>query len=56
MIRNFPGANVKNMQHNLMPIIRKKPSHLVIHAGANDAKKFTSMGDFGSIPGFKKNC
>ena len=42
MIRNFPGANVKNMQHNLMPIIRKKPSHLVIHAGANDTKKFTS--------------
>ena len=42
MVRNFPGANVKNMQHNLRPMIRKKPSHLIIHAGANDAKKFTS--------------
>ena len=39
--RNFPGVNVEDMRHNLMPIIRKKSSHLIIHAGTNDAKRFT---------------
>ena len=38
----FPGANVQDMRHNLIPLIRKKPSHLIIHAGTNDAKKFNS--------------
>ena len=36
--RNFPGANVEDIQHNLMPIIRKKPRYLIIHAGTIDAK------------------
>ena len=49
-VRNFPGANVENMRHNLIQLIRKKPSHLIIHAGTNDAKKF------GSIIEFKKIC
>ena len=40
-VRNFPGANVEDMWHNLIPLIREKPSHLIIHAGTNDAKKFT---------------
>ena len=38
-VQNFPGANEKDMRHNLIPLIRKKPSHLIIHAGTNDAKK-----------------
>ena len=41
-VQNFPGANVKDMRHILIPIIRKKPSHLIIHAGTNDAKRLTS--------------
>ena len=41
-VRNFPGANVEDMRHNLMPLFRKKPSHWIIHAGTNDAKRFTS--------------
>ena len=41
-VRNFPGANVEDMRHNLIRLIRKKPSHLIIHTGTNDAKKFTS--------------
>ena len=28
-VRNFPGANVEVMRHNLMPIIRKKPNRLL---------------------------
>ena len=41
-VRNFPGANMEDMRHNLIPFIRKKPSHLIIHAGTNDTKKFIS--------------
>ena len=41
-LRNFPGANVDDIWHNLMPIIREKPNHLIIHAGTNEAKCFTS--------------
>ena len=41
-VRNFPGANVEDVRHNLIPLIRKKPRHLIIHAATNDAKKFTS--------------
>ena len=40
-IRNFPGANVEDMRHILMPLIRMKPSHFIICAGTNDAKRFT---------------
>ena len=51
-VSNFPDANVKDMQHNLMLIIRKKPNHLIIQAGTNDAKRFTSN----EIVEFKKIC
>ena len=30
-VRNLPGANVEDMRHDLMPIIRKKSSHLITH-------------------------
>ena len=41
-VQNFSGTNVEDMWHNLILIIRKKPSHLIIHAGTNDTKRFTS--------------
>ena len=41
-VRNILGANVVDMQHNLIPINKKKLSHLIIHVGMNDAKRFTS--------------
>ena len=41
-VRNFSGANVEEMLHNLMSIITNKPSHLIIHAGMNDVKRFPS--------------
>ena len=40
-VRNFVGANVEAMRHNLMPTIRKKPNF---------------KGDFGSIAEFRKSC
>ena len=53
-VRNFPGANVEDMRRNLIPIIRKKLNHLIIHAGTNDTKKIHFKGDFASVTEFIK--
>ena len=53
-VRNFPGANVEDMRHKLMSIIKKKPSHLIIHAGTNDAKRFTSREILNQLLNLKK--
>ena len=53
-VRNFPGANVEDMRHNLIPLIRNKPSHLIIHAGTNVAEKFTSREILDQLLNLKK--
>ena len=53
-VRNSSGANVDNMRHNLMPLIRKKPSYLIIHAGTTDAKRFTSREILDQLLNLKK--
>ena len=40
-IRKFLRATVDNLRHHTPPIIRKQPKYLTIHAGTNDAVKFT---------------
>ena len=41
-VRKFLGATVDDLRHHALPIIRKQPKYLIIHAGTNDAVKFTS--------------
>ena len=41
-VRHFPGSTVHGMNHHLVPILRIKPSHLIIHVGANNASPSTS--------------
>ena len=41
-VRKFPGATVDDLRHHVLPIIRKQPKSLIIHAETNDAVKFTS--------------
>ena len=53
-VRNFPVANVEDMRYNLIPLIRKEPSHLIIHVGTNDAKKFTSREILDQLLNLKK--
>ena len=40
-VRKFPGATVDDLRLHALPIIRKQPKYLIIHAGTNDAVKFT---------------
>ena len=37
-----------------MPIIGKKPIHLIIHSGTNNAKRFTSKEILDQLLNFKK--
>ena len=41
-VRKFPGATVNDLRHHALPMIRKQPKYIIIHAGTNDAVKFTS--------------
>ena len=36
-VRNFRGTNVEDIRHNILSLISQKLSHLIIHAGTNDA-------------------
>ena len=36
-VRFFPGARIKDIYHYLIPILEKKPEHLILHVGTNDA-------------------
>ena len=38
-IRAFPGANSNDMYSYIIPLIRKKPSYMILHVGINDIKK-----------------
>ena len=37
----FPGATVDDLRHHALPVIRKQPKYLIVHAGTNDAINFT---------------
>ena len=36
-VRSFPGANIKDMYSYLIPLIEKKPKHVILHVSTNDA-------------------
>ena len=35
-VRFFLGARIKDMYHYLIPILEKKPEHLILQVGTND--------------------
>ena len=41
-VHNFRGATVDDMKHHVIPLLRKEPSFIIIHAGTNDAPYLTS--------------
>ena len=40
--RNFPGATIEVMQHNLVPILERNPCCLILHVGKNNAESYAS--------------
>ena len=41
-IRKFPGVTVDDFNYHVHPISRKKPKHIIVHTGTNDATRSTS--------------
>ena len=41
-VRCFPGCTISDMNDYCKPILKKKPSHIVLHVGTNDTNKFCS--------------
>ena len=35
-VRFFPGPRIQDMYHYLIPILEKRPEHLILHVGTND--------------------
>ena len=35
-VRSFPGATCSDMYHYLVPILERKPDHVILHVGTND--------------------
>ena len=36
-VRAFPGSNIQDMFSYIVPLLRKRPSYLILHIGTNDA-------------------
>ena len=41
-IRKFSGATVDDRNYHVHPILHKKPKHIFVHIGTNDAARSTS--------------
>ena len=41
-VHNFRGATFDDMKHHIIPLLRKEPGSVIIHAGTNDAPYLTS--------------
>ena len=41
-VKRFPGSTVDDLNHHIIPIMRKKPTNMIIHIGKNDAPSSTS--------------
>ena len=41
-VHNFRGATFDNMKHHVIPLLRKEPSFIIIHAGTNNVPYLTS--------------
>ena len=36
-VRNFPCATVDDLNHHIILLLQKKPSHIIVHVVTNDA-------------------
>ena len=48
-VRLFPGSTVDDLSHYIIPIIRKKPTNMIIHTGTKDTPSSTSREIQGNL-------
>ena len=54
-VRVFLGACVEDMYHYLTPLLKKKPTNIILHIGSNDAPYKSSANILMEIMDLKKN-
>ena len=42
---SFSGANTKEMEYFLKPLLERKPSHIILHVGTNDLTQGSSCNE-----------
>ena len=47
------NATVDDLNHHIIPLLHKKPSHIIFHAGTNDAYHSTSREILNKLLNFK---
>ena len=52
-VRNFPEATVDDLNHHIIPLLQKKPTHIIVHAVTNDAYHSTSRETLNKLLNFK---
>ena len=52
-VRNFPGATLDDLNHHIISLLQKKPSHIIVHAGTNDAYYSRSREILNKLLNFK---
>ena len=52
-VRNFPDPTVDDMNHHIIPLLQKKPSHIIAYAGTNDTYHSTSREILNKLLNFK---
>ena len=53
-VRNFPGVTVDDLNDHIIPLLRKKSSHIIVHAGINDAYNSTSREILNKLLNFNR--
>ena len=53
MVKNFPGTTVDDLNHHIISLLQKRPSHVKVHAGTNDAYHSTSREILNKLLNFK---
>ena len=54
-VRDFRGATIDDLKHHLVPLLKKKPEHIILHIGTNDAVSKTSRRILDDLLQLKQN-
>ena len=55
-VHSFSGAKTEDMTDFLKPLLKKKPAHLIIHAGTNDLAYHEPKGTAKNIGALTKSA
>ena len=48
-VRSFPGALVEDLFYYIVPLLRKKPTNIIVHAGVNNTENNTASSIFSKL-------